>query len=80
MTQVPGGGVSGSRYELDQPLGSFCAPPRTGHTCDPGKGEPALPPMPQMRHVCPATGSQCPEILHRTVTVGVREEILPTGS
>ena len=35
---VPGRGIMGTGNEPDQPTGPFCAPPRVGHTCDPGGG------------------------------------------
>ena len=35
---MPGVGVSGDVNDPDQPPDPFCAPPRVGHTCDPGGG------------------------------------------
>ena len=46
MAQVPGRGVPGRGLKLDQPPGSLCAPPHTGHNCDPGGREPTF-------HRCP---------------------------
>ena len=37
-TPVPGIGVPGWSFKLDQPLCSLCAPPYAGHNCDPEGG------------------------------------------
>ena len=38
----------GGSYKQYQPLGLLCALTRVGQNCDPGGGQPALPPMPQV--------------------------------
>ena len=44
--QLPSGGLSGGSNHMDQPPGSLCEPPHVGIHCDPGGGQPDLPPLP----------------------------------
>ena len=57
-------GCLGGGEKPDQPLGSSFTPPRAGHNCDTGGGEPNLPQMPQMQHVYLVAGSKWPSPLY----------------
>ena len=46
VAPVPGRGVPGRGLGSDQPPGSICALPHTGHNSDPGGGEPTVPHVP----------------------------------
>ena len=70
MTQVPGDGVSGRSYELDQLLVSLFAPTHVGHNCDPGVRDTALPLMTQIILVCRAEGSKCQAPINRPILTG----------
>ena len=57
---VPGGGVPGRGFELDQPPDSLCTPPHTGHNSDPRRRELTLHQVLPVWHVCVMQGPQRP--------------------
>ena len=76
---VPGGGVPGRVFKLDQPPGSLCAPPRTEHNSDPGGRELDLPQVPPVWHVCVTKGPQQPAHDNILMPPGIEEEaVLPS--
>ena len=43
---IPSGGITGGSNQTDQPPVPLCATSRAGLHCDPGGGQPSLPPLP----------------------------------